>query len=77
MLDGGIKEYSTAGSDLIEPTSQETKARPVLIVDMLPAPSSPVGAVGDKYRGFSRTLRCLAIRQLVARPIDDGDVRYS
>ena len=30
-----------------------------------------------KYRAFRRTLRCLALRHAVARPIDDGDVRYS
>ena len=30
-----------------------------------------------KYRAFRRTLRCLAIGHAVARPIDDGDVRYS
>jgi hypothetical protein len=77
MRDGGTKEYSTAGSDLIEPTSREPKARPALITGYAPSPIQPVGAVAIKYRGFSRTLRCLAIGQLVARPIDDGDVRYS
>jgi hypothetical protein len=30
-----------------------------------------------KYRAFRRTLRYLALRHAVARPIDDGDVRYS
>jgi hypothetical protein len=30
-----------------------------------------------KYRAFRRTLRFLALRHAVARPIDDGDVRYS
>ena len=36
-----------------------------------------MGAVASKYRGFWRTLRCLAIGSAVARPAAEGDVRYS
>ena len=43
----------------------------------LPVPSDFTGVLAAQYRGFRRTLRCLAMEQAVARPAGDGDVRYS
>ena len=42
-----------------------------------PAPSGLMEVVTSKYRGFRRTLRCLTMGPVVARPAVNGGIRYS
>jgi hypothetical protein len=42
-----------------------------------PAPSGLMEVVASKYRGFRRTLRCLTMGPVVARPAVNGGIRYS
>jgi hypothetical protein len=42
-----------------------------------PAPSGLMEVVASKYRGFRRTLRCLTMGPVVARPAMNGGIRYS
>jgi hypothetical protein len=53
------------------PSSAETTAAPLQFA-LPPTPSRDLEVVVDKYRGFRRPLRCLAINTAVARPADDG-----
>ena len=53
------------------PSSEETTAAPLQFASP-PTPSRDLEVVLDKYRGFSRPLRYLAIDTAVARPEDDG-----
>jgi hypothetical protein len=53
------------------PGSEETTAAPLQFASP-PTPSRDLEVVLDKYRGFSRPLRYLAIDTAVARPGDDG-----
>ena len=76
ILDDGIKECAVVGSNgwLHQPAISR-------LADSDREYSQPHLAFWErwqtKYRAFRRTLRCLAIGHAVARPIDDGDVRYS
>ena len=53
------------------PSSEETTAAPLQFASP-PTPSRDLEVVLDKYRGFRRPLRYLAINTAVARPADDG-----
>src|SRR5271168_2538194 len=53
------------------PSSEETTAAPLQFASP-PTPSRDLEVVLDKYRGFRRPLRYLAIDTAVARPADDG-----
>jgi hypothetical protein len=53
------------------PSSRKPRVLPLRIA-FPPMPSHQLEAVHDKYRGFRRALRCLAIDTAVAWPADNG-----
>jgi hypothetical protein len=67
----GSERANPVSDAMPAPSSEETTAAPLQFA-LPPTPSRHLEVLLDKYRGFSRPLRYLAIDTAVARPGDDG-----